>query len=527
MARIAPDKRSVRRKFIQRLAQRRLLLELIQGVRDHEQALDFKRIALAVHAVQPRFVIWRGGFAYNRCFSLKDSRLPKRIADHRIDPAEVSANATVVVNALRSAGFDAYLVGGCVRDLLLGRKPKDFDVASNATPEQVREVFPRARLVGRRFRIVHVRMRRDIIEVSTFRRALNADESALPASRPARHNGHRIQPASQQCVVLRDNAFGTIDEDAFRRDFTINALYYDPVEELVLDYCNGMADVQSRTLRVIGDPERRFREDPVRMLRALRFSAKLDLTLDAAAESALAPIGEMLAAVPPARLFDELGKMFLHGHGARTFDLLCQHGLAEMILPTTSANDRLARLALESTDQRIVEDKPVTPGFLLAAFLWRDYSQRLALAGGDKASEEDRDQAASAALAAQRRTVALPRRHSYFVRDVWDLQPRLPKRTAKNVVALLEHRRFRAAYDFLMLRVACGEVDEELGRWWTEVQLLSADDREQLLGDLPKPAKRHSRRRKRRRRGRSAVSGGAPTETAPALLSAASFEAAP
>lgn len=445
-----------------------------------------------------------GVFAYNRRLLLKDARLHTRIADHGIDPAQVSASAVAVVSALRSAGFGAYLVGGCVRDLLLRRKPKDFDVASNATPEQVREVFPRARLIGRRFRIAHVRMRRDIIEVSTFRRGSNGNDSAPPEVRRRSHNGNRGPQRPDPRVLLHDNAFGTIDEDAFRRDFTINALYYDPVEELVLDYCDGMADLDQRTLRVIGEPEQRFREDPVRMLRALRFAAKLDLTLHPETEAALAPIAAMLAAVPPARLFDEFCKMFLHGHGTRTFDLLHKHGLANVILPSTAVGDQIARLALESTDQRIFEDKPVTPGFLLAAFLWCDYSQRLAIAASEskKVDDETRDQAASAALATQRRTVALPRRHAYFARDVWELQERLPNRTAKNVSALLEHRRFRAAYDFLMLRVAAGQVDEELGHWWTQVQLAQGDEREQLLHELPNPPRVRTRRRRRRRGGR-------------------------
>ena len=420
--------------------------------------------------------------------------MPQRIADHRIDRAGVSASATAVVHQLRSAGFDAYLVGGCVRDLLLNREPKDFDVASNATPEDVRAVFPRVRLVGRRFRIAHVRMGRDIIEVSTFRRALDDGTALEVADQPNGDAGRRRVQFSDEGIILHDNAFGAIDEDAFRRDFTINALYYDPIEDAVLDYCNGMADIASRTLRVIGDPQRRFREDPVRILRALRFAAKLELTLHPATEAAIAPNGALLAAVPPARLFDEFIKMFLHGHAARTFELLYRHGLAAAIFPACSQDGGVSRLALESTDQRIAEGKPVTAGFLLAAFLWPDYSRRLAASG--RARAEERDQAASEALLEQRKTIAVPRRHSYFVRDVWHLQPRLEKRTAKNVAMLLEHRRFRAAYDFLMLRVANGEADEELGRWWTEAQTVEL---EQLLGELP--AKRRRRRRRGRRNG--------------------------
>ena len=383
-----------------------------------------------------------------------------------------------MIDGLRRAGFDAYLVGGCVRDLLLGRTPKDFDIASDATPEEVREAFPRVRIVGRRFRIAHVRMRREVIEVSTFRRAHDAD-----GCRPV---------TSSQGVILRDNAYGVIDEDAFRRDFTANALYYDPVGHVLLDYCGGLTDIEERTLRVIGDPERRFREDPVRILRAVRFVAKLGLKLHEDTERAIGPTRAMLEAIPPARLFDEFGKLFMGGAGEQTFEVLQQHDLTSHMV-RLGQDAELARLALANTDQRIREAKPVTPGFLLAAFLWPEFARRVDTSGTRKATAEELDSAAKAVLAAQQATLAIPRRHSYFVREVWGLQPALARRTAKNVARVLAHRRFRAAYDFLLLRSAVDEGLRELADWWTEAQTLDADDLVQRL-----PRERSPRRRRRR-----------------------------
>ena len=428
-----------------------------------------------------------------------------------------------MLRGLRRAGFDAYLVGGCVRDLLLGRTPKDFDIASNATPEDVATVFPRTRLIGRRFRIAHVRMQREIIEVSTFRRALDGE-----AKQP---NGSRVEQAhlAHNGIILRDNAYGTIDEDAFRRDFTVNALYYDPIADEVLDYCDGMADIATRTLRTIGEPLRRMREDPVRILRAVRFAAKLGLELHPHAEAAIAPTRDMLTAIPPARLFDEFAKMFLHGHGESAFELMIRYELAEILFPHV---DRpMIRQALASTDQRVAENKPVTEGFLVAALLWGEYQERIRSGAKARQSAEDRDEAACAVLAAQRRTIAVPRRHGYFVRDVWQLQPILEKRTASGVAHALAHRRFRAAYDFLLLRVEAGEVDEELGEWWTKAQTVEqplAIEGPQRAAELPAEGPRR-RRRRRRRGGRSNRASHAqplPGERQPSAMSAANGSAA-
>lgn len=395
-----------------------------------------------------------------------------------------------MVDRLRHAGFDAYLVGGCVRDLLLGRAPKDFDVASDATPEEVRTVFShvhgaRVRVVGRRFRIAHVRMHREVIEVSTFRRGLDEGDESRPVT-------------SSTGLILHDNAFGAIDEDAFRRDFTVNALYYDPIDHVIFDYCDGLADITERTLRVIGEPERRFREDPVRVLRAIRFAAKLDLKLHPTTERAIAPAAAMLADVPAARLFDEFGKLFLAGQGARTFDLLRQHGLVGRLLPISEDGGALARLALANTDHRLDEGKPVTPGFLLAAFLWHRFVQRVPTSELAAASDEQLDEAAVGVLREQQSTLAIPRRHAWFTREVWRLQPRLDHRTNQTVPTLLSHRRFRAAYDFLVLRAELDDSLAELARWWTEAQTLTAD---QLAEQLPRERRPGRRRRRRYARG--------------------------
>ena len=432
----------------------------------------------------------------------------------------ISRNARAVVATLREAGHHAYLVGGCVRDLLLGRAPKDFDVATDAHPEAICALFPRSRPIGRRFRIVHVRMRGEVIEVSTFRSAVEA--AAAPAeTTPAAAEGANAHVAANG-VILRDNAYGTVDEDAFRRDFTVNALYYDPQDDVLLDYCDGMADIASGTLRLIGDPATRLREDPVRILRAARFAAKLDLRMAAETEAAIAPAGALLAEVPAARLFDEFGKLFLTGHGADTFALLERYGLDDALFALPEPIGAVFRKALANSDRRVRQGKPVTEAFLLAALLWSSYRERLR-----EAASLPRGQRAQAislvpsgCFAALRQTIAPPRRHTYFVRDVWELQGLLERRTPKGVPAALAHRRFRAAYDFLLLRAQTGEVPTALADWWTQAQswtpqqlreeLGAVAAQEEEPGDLPTAdattndaaPTRHRRRRHRRGRRR-------------------------
>ena len=429
----------------------------------------------------------------------------------------ISRNARAVVATLREAGHHAYLVGGCVRDLLLGRAPKDFDVATDAHPEAICALFPRSRPIGRRFRIVHVRMRGEVIEVSTFRSAVEA--AAAPAeTTPAAAEGANAHVAANG-VILRDNAYGTLDEDAFRRDFTVNALYYDPQDDVLLDYCDGMADIASGTLRLIGDPATRLREDPVRILRAARFAAKLDLRMAAETEAAIAPAGALLAEVPVARLFDEFGKLFLTGHGAETFALLERYGLDGALFALPEPIGAVFRKALANSDRRVRQGKPVTEAFLLAALLWSSYRERLREAASLPRGQ--RAQAISlvpnACFAALRQTIAPPRRHTYFVRDVWELQGLLERRTPKGVPAALAHRRFRAAYDFLLLRAQTGEVPTALADWWTQAQSWTPQQlREQLgavaareeepsdlpIAEAPGNDATPTRRRRRRRYGR-------------------------
>ena len=418
--------------------------------------------------------------------SLLSERKPVRVAHPSLSAATVSANAVTVVETLRDAGYQAYLVGGCVRDLLLGRAPKDFDVATDATPQQVKAVFPRARLIGRRFRIAHVRVRRDLIEVSTFRRGNGEDD--------AEADGNHL---SEDGVLLSDNVYGTLDEDAFRRDFTVNALYYDPIDDVVLDYTNGLEDIESRTLRVIGDPEARLREDPVRILRAMRFAAKLGFELAPETRDAIAPMSELLTAIPPARLFDEFNKLFMHGQALAAWSLMWEFGLPEILFPLSEDDDGLVRAALRSTDGRIAEDKPVTPGFLLAAMCWPEFQHRTALSATANNAADERLKAAHGVLAEQALTLAFPRRLSHFVRDVWRLQTSLERRPPRNVQRTLGHPRFRAAYDFLVLRAEIGEADSEVARWWTEAQETPAQERGSTAN-----AVRPAGRRRRRRRGR-------------------------
>ena len=414
---------------------------------------------------------------------------PPRTVNPQLDQSVLSANAVTVVEALREAGFDAYLVGGCVRDLLLGGTPKDFDVATDATPEEVKAVFPRARLVGRRFRIAHVQFRGEFIEVSTFRRGnLDEDDDDLADS----HANHR----SADGVILRDNLYGTRDEDALRRDFTVNALYYDPIDDVLLDFSDGLRDIADRTLRTIGDPKTRFREDPVRILRAIRFAAKLDFQLHADTEHAIEPLGELLTAISPSRLFDEFNKLFMRGHAVPAWALMRRFGLPEILFPLFENEDSIVQVALKNTDDRIRENKPVTSGFLLAAMCWPEFQRRSALSATSRNAADERLKAAHAVIGEQALTVAIPRRVTFFIRDVWRMQTRLERKTVRGI---LDHPRFRAAYDFLAIRAEVGEADTELVQWWTDVQT--------KRGTQGTSASQPRKRRRRRYRGRRAADG--------------------
>ncbi|MGA1674937.1 MAG: polynucleotide adenylyltransferase PcnB [Pseudomonadales bacterium] len=415
---------------------------------------------------------------------------------HGLFRDQVHQDALNTVEQLRDAGYEAYLVGGCVRDLLLGQSPKDFDVATNATPEEVRDLFRRSRLIGRRFQIVHVRYGRHIIEVSTFRRGHSEDNE---------QDDERLHADSG--LILRDNVWGSLEEDATRRDFTVNALYYDPVDEEIRDFVGGIVDLTARQLRFIGDTRLRLREDPVRILRAVRFRAKLGFELDPEIESAIPDCARRLREIPPARLFDEVCKLFESGFSAPIWRMLAATPLRGALFPSVPPDDPLVVSAMTNTDARVAEDKPVTPGFLLAVLLWRDYTARLS--GNDRGGRggnEAASAAASAALAVEQEIIMIPRRFSQFVRDVWQLQPRLEALRPKSARLALDHPRFRAGYDFLVLRAATGEPVTEAATWWTGLQTLGQEGRTaaiEALSSAPDPTRK--KRRKRRRKPRSAA----------------------
>ena len=418
-------------------------------------------------------------------------------SEHNISRANISPNALKVLYRLKSAGFEAFLVGGGVRDLLLDRHPKDFDVVTNADPDQIQDLFRNCRLIGRRFRLAHVRFGRDIVEVATFRAANVVD----PEDDERAH--------SDTGRILRDNVYGTIDEDVWRRDFTVNALYYNITDFSIWDYVDGVDDVRSRTLRLIGDPEKRYREDPVRMLRAVRFAAKLDFTLAPETAAPIASLGHLIKDVPPARLFDELLKLFQSGHAVRSFETLMQYDLLRYLFRDTQAQfdtperDKIIdfiRRGLANTDQRVREDKPVTPMFLYALFLWFPIQ---ALARHLESEGWNDGQAmleASQRIVASQQT-AFPRRFSSPMKELLNMQWRFGQQHGARAARLLQHKRFRAAYDFLVLRASCGEVEQRTVDWWTELQSLPPEEQSKLLNVGRRQGGRR-RRGGRRRSGR-------------------------
>jgi poly(A) polymerase len=421
---------------------------------------------------------------------------------HGVSRRDISPNALRVLYKLREGGFQAYLVGGAVRDLLIGGHPKDFDVATDATPEQVKSLFRNCRLIGRRFRLAHVVFGREIIEVATFR--ANVDD------------GSGDRETHEEGRLLRDNVYGSVEDDALRRDFSANALYYAIEDFSVRDWTGGYEDVQARVLRLIGDPEARYREDPVRMLRAVRLAAKLDFTIDPASAAPIPALAPLLAGAAPARLFDECLKMFLAGHGEKSFLGLEANGLLPGLFPETAralATNRSGALramvlqALRNTDQRVAQDKPVTPAFLFAALLWPAYCRELAVLqkqGVDLAVAQQR--AADRVTLHQAERIALPRRFSLPMQEIWLLQPRFTQRLRKRVFKLLSHPRFRAAFDFLELRLAgTPEVAADVEFW----RAAQAQSPELLAGRL------EAKTTPRERGGEGAGEGGADGEGAP------------
>lgn len=411
---------------------------------------------------------------------------------HTVSRADISEAALKVLYRLKKEGYAAYLVGGGVRDILLGLHPKDFDIATDATPEQVRGLFRNCRVIGRRFKLAHVVFGQEVIEVATFR--------------AQSESGDRRQSA--QGMLLRDNVYGSIEDDAVRRDFTINALYYNIADFSVVDYVGGLEDLKKRQLRMIGDPEVRYREDPVRMLRAARLAAKLELNIESATAAPMLKLAGLLREVSPARLFDETSKLFLMGSAEATFDCLRTHALFEELFPLTAKalkqdvegkTEALIRRALANTDTRVAEDKPVTPGFLYAALLWAPVQHvfEKRIARGESASDAFQH-AVSEVLDKQCQHTAIPRHFTTMMREIWTLQHRLPSRAGKRAERLFEHPRFRAAYDFLVLRADVGEIERELADWWTEWQEVDARGREALLKQVAGAEEKGAARRRKR-----------------------------
>ena len=420
---------------------------------------------------------------------------------HNVSRKHISRGALKVLYGLKDAGFRACLVGGAVRDLLLGRQPKDFDVATDATPEQVKKIFRNCRLIGRRFRLAHVVFGPEIVEVATFRGTGDGEEDG---------DRHVVDGR-----ILRDNVWGTIEEDALRRDFRVNALYYDIADFSVIDFVGGIEDLEQKDLRLIGDPATRYREDPVRMLRAARLAAKLDFTIDPATAAPFRELGHLLADAPSARLFDECQKMFLAGYGLASFRMLARYDLLRHLFPGTvralahdasGSLEALIERGLAGTDARVADGRPVTPAFLFAVLLWGEVADLAGrLQGEGTAQSLAWQRAAHRVMAEQGKRVAIPRRFGFAIEEIWALQPRFAERSRKRVFRLMAHPRFRAAYDFLLLRSGESDSLRESGEWWTHVQTLTP---EQLSESLARPAasgageKPGGARRRRRRGGR-------------------------
>ena len=446
---------------------------------------------------------------------MAEGRLILSRDQHPISRRQISDNALKVLYRLNKSGHEAYLVGGGVRDLLLGKAPKDFDIVTDATPEQIKKLFSNCRLVGRRFRLAHVVFGRDVIEVATFR----GHHHKVNTSK-------HISSQSDEGMLLRDNVYGTIEEDAERRDFTVNALYYCIKDFSLHDFHGGLDDLDDGLLELIGDPETRYREDPVRMLRAIRFAAKLDLTISPRSAAPIRELAPLLQDIPPARLFEETLKLFQAGHALKTYQLLRDYDLFAPLFPqvatllTREGNspfERFLELALRNTDERVAKDLPVTPAFFYAALLWgvvekrsRDFANESSLPPQDTlllAMNEAIDQ--------QIKTIAIPRRFTSDVREIWLLQDRLPRRSGKRAERLFTHPRFRAAFDFLELRSRVDGRLKELVQWWADYQVANADQRgeleshshhqprghETVEGERAKPRRRRRRAPRRPKEG--------------------------
>ena len=408
---------------------------------------------------------------------------------HGIGRERLSPASRRTCETLQQAGYQAYVVGGAVRDLLLRLDPKDFDVATNASPEEVHRLFRRSRLIGRRFKIAHVMFGDETVEVSTFRSGDAAD-------------------TDEHGRVLHDNAYGTLEQDAARRDLTLNALYYDPASESLLDFHNGLSDLKKKLVRVIGEPQTRYREDPVRLLRAVRFAAKLGFRIEEKTRAPIAGMADLLGNVPPARVFDEMLKLLLSGHARATLHWMRDEGLHHGLLPLLDVileqpmGERFVNLALEQTDERVRNGKPVSPAFLFAALLWHEVLAAWKQHREKASSIPALHQAMDEVLDIQTDKLAIPRRYTAIMKEVWALQPRFELRSGRRPFHLLGHERFRAGYDFLVLRALSGEVPKELADWWDRFQHAGAAEQHEML--LKPGPEEHAPRRRRRRRRKAA-----------------------
>lgn len=438
---------------------------------------------------------------------------PRRIpsSEHGIDRRLVSRHAIKVCEVLQQHGYEAYVVGGAVRDLIAGVEPKDFDVATSATPEQVKPLFRRARIIGKRFRLVHVVFGSEVIETSTFRA-----------------NGNGKQATDAHGRILQDNVFGTLEEDAARRDFTLNALYYNPHTEEVIDYHNGVADLKKRVIRIIGDPWVRYREDPVRMLRGVRFAAKFHATLEPTTVAPIASLAPLIENVPASRLFDEMLKLLTCGQAMTCLRQLRLHGLHHGVLPLLDVvleqpgGESFVELALERTDARVRAGKSVSPSFLFAALLWQQVRVRWeAILKRGEAPIQALAEAVDSVLEEQTDKLAIQRRFVTDMRDIWFMQPRFEKRSPRFIWRLIEQPRFRAACDFLQLRAASGEVDSVFAQWWMDLADANDSERARMVDELSRQPESgasdgpRKRRRRRRKPAAGATSSGGSAPGAP------------
>lgn len=433
---------------------------------------------------------------------MSDKALPTATSippsQHPIKLDMLSKNAVKVCERLQSGGFEAYLVGGCVRDILLGKQPKDFDIATNARPEQIKGLFRNCRLIGRRFRLAHIVFGREIIEVATFRG-------------PHIENDNGTAQADAEGQLVRDNVYGTIEEDAVRRDFTLNAMYFGVHDQCVLDFVDGLSDLKEKRLRLIGDPETRYREDPVRMLRAVRFAAKLNMQIDKPSLTAIHQYAGLLQNIPPARLFEEVLKLLFNGDGLATYHLLEEFNLFAQLFPATAAltkhidsrESRFIEQVVINTDNRINSGQRVTPAFIYAAMLWypiEEEAHRLQSDAGMSPADAF-GMACSNVLGNQLKRIMIPKRFSIPMREIWHFQHRLSKRYGRRAYQMLAHPRFRAAYDFLLLRgqIEGGELFE-LAQWWTDFQEASNEQRKAMLDELRKSSPSKGRYRRKRKK---------------------------